>query len=346
MATGVIRKIFFRRRYGEEKCYQFATDPIRARVRSKSEAGADSYLVLDPAFGIKDWGGSTLIASGKLTPVERKMADDQRSVSFQLQTTQSTTAADLHALVKAAKVGLEVELTVAARFRPEVGNLMPMVLAPPDPRQTRLSKPFYATLTSGFTDLDLIEWKMYPVVMDKVGQGYFIANPDPVRAQWNTRVIKDPKAGTCGDFKGLGMAWSEGFLGELFGPGSVLTWIQVGAPLSENTFNHVATLAILPNGDRYVLDYWMSVKTKTPRVFGSLDDWRKAANNEVFELKWAPHLSLYYAEDMDQLSSLVAQYGKEPGISKYEKARADPARAAQIAARRAALVKSYRRKPW
>jgi hypothetical protein len=349
MDGDLVYTVYFNRS-AKDAVYQFMAGPIQARVRSGSgPTDGNVYLELNPKFSVKDGPGSTLLNRGVLVAVDRSIADDQRSVAFRLSTGGATTVADFRALEKAKQVSLEIALGVQARVRIDPVNMvLPAMLTPSTPPV----RPFTAQLRFVYEDIDLIMWRMNPVVQEKIAQGYFIANPEPVSAVWNTYVAPSAKGGVCGDFKGWGIEWSRPFIDELFGPGSILTWIHVGMPGAEQKLSHVATLAILPNGARYVLDYWMSVKLRRPCVFESAAEWRVAATKEVSELFFAQSnpgmLNLFYAQDMDVLSGFVAQFGEEQGIKRYLAAHTgiDPVHAVEVAAQRQMLVKSYRRAKW
>jgi hypothetical protein len=349
MDGDLIYTVYFNRS-AKDAVYQFMAGPIQARVRPSSEpAGVSMYLELNPKFIVRDGAGSTLLSQNKLVAVDRSIAEDQRSVAFKLSTGGATTVADFRALEKAKQVSLEITVGVQAKLRVDPSNLLlPAMMTPSKPPVRQ----FTAQLRFVYDDIALIMWRMNPVVQEKIAQGYFIANPNPVSAVWNTYAAPSAKGGVCGDFKGWGIEWSRTFIDELFGPGSILTWIHVGMPMAEQKLSHVATLAILPNGARYVLDYWMSVKLRRPCVFESAAEWRVAATREVSELFFAQSnpgmLNLFYAQDMDVLSGFVTQFGETDGIKRYLAAHtgADPVRAREIAVQREAFVKSYRRAKW
>ena len=189
-------------------------------------------------------------------------------------------------------------------------------------------------------------------VLDEMKTRYWVMNPE-LRDSWLARlgygdpslVIKllnnyvlnplagrltDWKGGQCGEFAKWGSRLSRDLIGETF-PGAFLDEIV----LQRNPLmNHAATKVILPNGDRYVLDYWEGMQEGAPRVYTE-QDW---LNKWQDQLGGAPQIEhLGYLES--RLRHLVAILGDtEEAIEMFLDDRDSPVART--------IVQSYRRNPW
>ncbi|MHB0878089.1 MAG: hypothetical protein ACYC5O_18805 [Anaerolineae bacterium] len=341
----------------EHGLHQFLTEYIRVRARPDRETNQD-YAVLNPDFTVADGAGGSWLADGKLEVCERQLSERQETANFRLATTDKMKGADIRALVKAASIPLKLSVSVMARQH--VGSPSPSAVLPPiglvGAGGKRLSKQFLARVDLKPSDLELLEWKMNEVVQRKHREGYRVRNISWTAARWNTygpgrvaEAIAGETGGYCGEFMRWGNEWTQPFIEDLFESDVTVSFVMAGKRGSEATNNHVATLVILPGGDRYILDYWMSIRKREPVVFRTLDEWLSSCNSIVPDLIWANRQDILptYGEDMDQLSQLTKTHGLEEGIKKYESFRL-PNRpdAPDVQRRRRLIVRSFRQSPW
>ena len=99
--------------------------------------------------------------------------------------------------------------------------------------------------------------------------------------------------------------------------------------------NHAATKVVLPNGERYIMDFWDGMQDGKPRVYTE-EEWLK---------KWKPQLggnpevsSMSYLES--NLKNLVSILGDQEEAFEMFLESNDNTPQAQT------LIKSYRRNPW
>ncbi len=188
-------------------------------------------------------------------------------------------------------------------------------------------------------------------VLDEMKTRYWVTNPDltssllgrmgfdfSLLAKGINNLIINPayqilsqwEGGQCGEFALWGRGLSRELIGETF-PGAFVDLIV----LQRNPLmNHAATKVILPNGDRYVLDYWEGMQEGGPRVYTEkdwLNKWRDKLGGD-------PRLD-HEAYLVRRLRQLVAILGDtEEAIEIFLDDGDSP-----IAR---TIVQSYRRNPW
>ncbi len=140
------------------------------------------------------------------------------------------------------------------------------------------------------------------------------------------------QGGTCGDFAEWGMHWVGDDLRRTFGNGVYVEQIV----LQRNSMiNHAATKVILPNGERYVMDFWDGIQDRKPHMYTE-QEWLN---------KWKPQLggnpqvtSVSYMES--QLKNLVSILGnQEEAFEMFLDSNKNSPQAQT-------LIKSFRRNPW
>jgi len=125
--------------------------------------------------------------------------------------------------------------------------------------------------------------KMQSKINEKLKEGYYIANPNLPKKAWNKTVGKaidlftNKKQGTCGDAYEWGADWYEPIVKEVFGPDAVMTQITVEA---DSLRNHTANEVILPNGERYIIDNWISMIEGSPCIYPE-DKWIKMTKKNL-----------------------------------------------------------------
>ena len=189
-------------------------------------------------------------------------------------------------------------------------------------------------------------------VLDEMKTRYWVMNPE-LRDSWLARlgygdpslVIKllnnyvlnplagrltDWKGGQCGEFAKWGSRLSRDLIGETF-PGAFLDEIV----LQRNPLmNHAATKVILPNGDRYVLDYWEGMQEGAPQVYTE-QDWLNKWQDQLGGAPQIEHLG-YLESRLRHLVAILGDTGE--AIEMFLDDRDSPVART--------IVQSYRRNPW
>ena len=339
--------------------YQFLTERVGVRARQERK-DALSYAVLNSDVAFTDAPGGRWLADGKLRVTEARLGKDQRSAYIRLETTDKMTGVNLRSLAKTGSLRLRLSVSIAVRQ--EVIAVLPAAVLPAvpsfRPEGNRLSRQFEIRIALKPTDLEFLQWKMNEVVQEKYKQGFRVRNASWTGSMWNTfgggrvaEVIAGQTGGYCQEFMRLGNEWTWPFVRDLFGPEVMVSYVMA-ADRHDVMNNHVATMVILSSGDRYILDYWMSLKhelSREPQVFSTLDSWLTSVNLVVYNMTWVSRKDIVpsFGEDMQQLSQLVKEHGSKEGIGLYESYPISPRPdIAEVQRRRRLIVESFKRSPW
>lgn len=185
--------------------------------------------------------------------------------------------------------------------------------------------------------------KMKQVIEDKTKEGYFVRNTNAAKKIfWNFPIVGKAveraggwKGGQCGEYGEWGKEWSKEFIREVVGEDAIIT----STALERNYFkNHRATKVIMPNGERYVFDYWESMSSKEPKIYTEkewMDKWKKGlgGNPKVVEM----------SDDEMVLKTYIDNYGEEKGIDLY---RRMDSQKGKDKGKTETIIRSYRRAPW
>lgn len=190
-------------------------------------------------------------------------------------------------------------------------------------------------------------------VLEQMRTRHWVMNPD-LRDSWLARLghgnpslivkllnnyalnplaqrLTDWEGGQCGEFAGWGKDYSGNFIRTTFGRGAFVDEII----LERNPLiNHAATKVILPNGERYVLDFWEGMQEGAPRVYTE-QDWINKWKNQLGGNPKIEHLG--YLET--RLKNLVEILGDpEEAIEMFLDDSNTPLTRT--------IAESYRRNPW
>ncbi len=201
------------------------------------------------------------------------------------------------------------------RKEKEEVNVQPVKQEPAQPDDRRSDKTSEKESPVEFPNAkEDLEKIMEDIIKQKTKEGYYVTNPKILKKAWNGTLggvinwLSGYKGGSCGDFASGaewnektegGIKWSEGEIKALFGEGALVTDITCERPNNWiGPWNHSATKVILPNGERYVLDYWEGMQTKKSTVYPE-DEWLSKWKNKMY--------------DKSEITEKSAQSGHVPG---------------------------------
>lgn len=197
-------------------------------------------------------------------------------------------------------------------------------------------------------------------VQEKIQKGYFVKNDGWFRGLKHTVQDQTPwaevgKAGRCGEYGERGMAWIRDCVKNLFGDKALVTDIVIeeestaapegkpGALAYWNPdriyeSNHRATRVVLPDGERYVVDYWEGVSTGKPQMI-SEEEWIKKWREKIGRMDY--RINRDTAEK--NLKDLIKEMGEEKGIKAF---RAVSKKNGMPDERIELWIRCWERKPW
>ena len=205
-----------------------------------------------------------------------------------------------------------------------------------------------------------LECKFKEMVNQKINEGYLVLNPTLIEKAWNyillkTRMLDATKARRCGKFAEWGIEWSKDFVKIIFGKDAIVDeiFIEERTSAEEPKFfehpldwldskipaNHRATRVILPNGERYMLDYWQWMgrsKGEEPRLLTEkewIKQWKKEIGEDDHVIQRSPEeqsLKLYIKENGEKegMKFFMRSYYKKTGNKAL------------------IILKSWRKNPW
>lgn len=190
-------------------------------------------------------------------------------------------------------------------------------------------------------------------VEERLGEGYFVRNRNMVVKAWNNAsdfVWHNPRGGQCGEFAAWGEEWVRPLARQRFGPGTIVDTLVVEeqSTLRQEGIgdwfdswyraNHAATRVILPDGRRFIVDYWeaMGRGQGTPPRLIPEGQWTE---------KWKAEIGEGVVDRTEAeltLKNFVEQYGPERGVEAF---RRDMVKQGQQDAGEV-LLRSWGRDPW
>jgi hypothetical protein len=236
--------------------------------------------------------------------------------------------------------------------------------------------------------LNTLRDRMQQIIEARTKEGYYIKNADVARKAWNnlpTGWLQDwlggYTGGQCGEAKDWGRDWlPESEVRAIFGPEATYDTIAINngrGALAGVLVNHVANRVTMPDGRRYVVDFWEGLVTgqsgpaivpeaewvarwtarctiplSTPgRIYGA---YTSATTPEFGARNYTPPapdndpMIVYEPADLDRLTDLIAEQGEAGGIRDYLAEKGAAARRARdpgilrVAEQRVRLYQTYR----
>lgn len=171
-------------------------------------------------------------------------------------------------------------------------------------------------------------------VQDKLKEGYFVKNDGFWKGlrhdiQDLTWWANTEKGGRCGEYGERGMRWIKPCVDRLFGPNAIVDDIiveekssvrarQPGADFSSRwnpdlmfEANHRATRVVLPDGRRFVVDYWDAISTGQGKMVPEdewTDKWKKLVGDQLIGIDSGV---VALSEDQIRLKDLIKKYPNE-----------------------------------
>jgi hypothetical protein len=189
-------------------------------------------------------------------------------------------------------------------------------------------------------------------VQDRVREGYYVKNANLYRhAQTALGWVMpwdESKGGRCGEYGAWGQQWIKPCVDRTF-PGAIIDDITVEERTTTRTKyysdyadamfeqNHRATRLVLPDGRRFVVDYWDGIGQGGPKMI-TQTEWIE---------KWRTHLGKYdgialLSDDEVALKRMILNDGLERGFKQFRimyktsRLKGDP----EI------WIRSWQREPW
>ncbi|KUG04959.1 hypothetical protein ASZ90_017638 [hydrocarbon metagenome] len=197
----------------------------------------------------------------------------------------------------------------------------------------------------GFTRQENLDKAMDQIIKDRMAEHYYVRNPGLPEKFWNNTLgwvwnekLGDWKGGQCGEYGEWGAKWVKDSVKEIYGDDVVVESITLER---NSNVNHRATLVILPDGERKVLDFWDGMQKGSGQIMDE-KDWVKKWNEKLGEPWWGQNEILERPAMQVDLKAYMNQYGDEKGkaafLRYYEKQ-------GQLGAAQSVL-NSYGKEPW
>ena len=175
--------------------------------------------------------------------------------------------------------------------------------------------------------------------LDKMGD-HVVRNPTLVSKAWHNtgglavEEVLGQQGGQCGEFAKWGVQWTQDWAKENFGPETIVDELVLdpGLPI-----NHAATRIILPDGRRFILDYWEAMGRSSngaPHLVTEnawISKWRG-------ELIGPGHAGRTIEEN--NLKHYVEKFGEHDGIDAFRKFKFGNH------AVRETIIRSWMTNPW
>jgi len=167
-------------------------------------------------------------------------------------------------------------------------------------------------------------------VRDRISEGYYVKNYGFVRHVRTAAAALNPfldktRGGRCGEYGEWGQTWIKPCIDRFF-PGALIDDIFVEEKSTAHKkrvkdyvdaiyeANHRATRVVLPDGRRFVVDYWDAVGSGSPRL-QTQTEWVK-----LWREKIGMSDSMLSASDDEQiLKAAVKRLGEEKGFALFRK---------------------------
>ncbi len=192
--------------------------------------------------------------------------------------------------------------------------------------------------------------KMQQILKEKNDEGYFVRNPNGIKkVMWNLPYVSKNieklmgyKGGQCGEFAEYGIKWSDEYLKDIVGKDAVTSIIVLEKYIYDNPLrNHASTVIIMGNGERYVLDYWESIKTGVPSI-SKESEWIAKWKDHM----WGGDCRIYERGPLEmQLKTSMEKLGQakeEQIFDLFRKQAAKDGKSSQAEV----IIKSWRKNPW
>ena len=232
---------------------------------------------------------------------------------------------------------------------------------PPSPAATVPTPDVPLSTLNNPQQVDDLEQNFGLLVERRRAEGYFVRNPTVVQKAWNSTLgrywewMQGEIGGTCGDYADMGVEWVKPSVNEIFGPGAIVdsVWMETNAwGLAVGMkhvydvvlpINHAATRVILPDGRRYILDFWDAIGNYQPnhQVLIPEDTWRQTWEER---LGGGGHIVRSNLEI--QLREQIDIWGFEDGTKHFRKAVADHMTDRVNSLQVEALIRSWQGSPW
>ncbi|HET9655312.1 MAG TPA: hypothetical protein VFP72_08155 [Kineosporiaceae bacterium] len=241
----------------------------------------------------------------------------------------------------------------AGEFHPITGPLPPPGGPPPPAGPPPVPVPPAPQPTVTTAQVDGLENTFAATVGQRLTEGYWVRNPSLVAKVWNTftHPWRGSHSGQCGEFADNGVRWMGEYVHDQFGPGAVVDTVymarrsvfvpnpdlpdQIDAALP---MNHAATRVILPDGRRFVMDFWEAMG----RSQGAPP---KLVPEDVWAVRWAgqiPEAQLSRTADELALREQVLTVGEDRAFASFRQAAARTGQSAQAET----LIRSWSLNPW
>ena len=214
--------------------------------------------------------------------------------------------------------------------------------------------------------LNTLRERMQVIIEEATREGYYIRNPDLIRKVWHNfpvwEAVKDWATGSTGGHCGEAADWGAGWLTPsdvetIFGAGTTYdtVLIQNGRSSVAGYFiNHIANRVTLPDGRRYIVDFWEGLVTgqSAPAIIPEavwVARWTTRCNvPAVSGTGGNDPVDVVEPDDKGELLDKVRAYGQEWGVRRYLDNKARDARMLRnpniltVAERRVRLYQTYR----
>lgn len=124
--------------------------------------------------------------------------------------------------------------------------------------------------------MEILQEQVRAIIEQKSAEGYLPTHPSVGANLWGSTLNAVIQAGipgfTCGhcrNFSGWGIQWLWPVAAQIFGENISVTEISC---YRNEWISHQATRLILPDGQRFVVDFWEGLLTGEPRIYAE-SDW-------------------------------------------------------------------------
>ena len=192
--------------------------------------------------------------------------------------------------------------------------------------------------------LEELKNRMTQVIREKIDENYIVYNASTFeKIKWNFFYIGQGIAwlagwngGQCGEFAEWGIEWTREMVRDVVGEGAILHDIVLERT---SRINHAGTQVIMPNGERFIFDYWEGIPSGEARIYPEkewLEKWRKELGGSPYITNENP-----YQEGLKDFIKIAGE--EEKGLQLYQNSRSGgrhPSGTGQT------ILNSYRRDPW
>jgi len=177
-----------------------------------------------------------------------------------------------------------------------------------------------------------LESIMDNLIKDKIKDKYYVRNPDFISNIFNNypgwiiyEKFGDYKGGQCGEYAAWGVEWSKDAIRDRFGKNVKFELISVRSNFWSK-IDHGATRVTLPNGEKYVLDFWEGIQDEKPHVYTE-NEWVQKNQDKYniagqgTKLEYNPSQDMLDKEWRDKheriLNNFIKNLGEEEGKKRF-----------------------------